>query len=140
MRTYYCNECARFLGELESFNAGSVLGTTYQQDKFSKHTVPSTSYPLASVWVDPSTSAYEAHIVSAGTSGSLEIDERGRKNLIVFAGRTVGALHDNGRFVLDQDSVKVVKHSASGEIHAYPTNSAGANQAICARCGKPTPT
>ena len=140
MGIYYCNECARILGELESFDAGSVLGTTYQQDKFSKHTVPSTSYPLASVWLDPSTSAYEAHIVSAATSGSLEIDEHGRKNLIVFAGRTVGALYANGRFVLDQNSVKVVRYSESGEIHAYPIGSAGANRAVCVRCGRPTPT
>ena len=139
MSAYYCIPCARAMGHLSGLQTSSLLGSTYQHDKFAKHTAPSTCYQVASVFRDPSTAAYSAYFVSASTSGTLEIDDIGRKNLIVFAGKTVGARYDVGQFVLDQQSVKIVNYSDQQRIHAFSVSSSGAGSQVCARCGMPTP-
>ena len=139
MTTYKCNACARTGGDLTGFVTGSLLGSIGQQQKHAKHTQLPTTYALTSIFSDPSTKAYESFIVSASCSGTLEIDDLNRKNVIVFAGQKAGALYKNGRFELDQNSVKVVQYDNPSKIHAFPTGSTGASTAKCSVCGQPTP-
>jgi hypothetical protein len=74
----FCFACASGLG-YGPVATGSLLGTTYQVKKFSKHTMP-TGYTkgLQSVFDSPDAKKYESYIVSAVASGYIEIgDPRG---------------------------------------------------------------
>ena len=118
----------------------NTLGSTYQLDKFMKHTIPSTGYDLNSVFTDPSTTAYQKYIVSASCSGSYEVDDMGRTNILWVANRHIGAQLDHGNFVLPEDSIKMVLYSDPQRIHAYSVSSTGFSTGKCKVCDKPIVT
>ena len=68
--------------------------------------IPSTGYDLNSVFTDPSTTTYQNYIVSASCSGSYEVDDVGRRNILWVANKIIGTQFDHGNFVLPEDSLK----------------------------------
>lgn len=137
MITYYCHECTTALGLVAPALPVSLTGTSYQLAKYFKHTAPTGTYPTNSVFDTTDYEAYRDYIVTTTVSGSSQIDEYGRINLLWVAGREIGATYENGKFVFPDDAVFVVLHDQDQYIHAFPVASSGFHTAICASCSIP---
>jgi hypothetical protein len=137
MSIHYCHRCAAELGHLRQPERNGLIGTTYQLEKYIKHTVPDPKYPVQSVFSSPSTSVYASFVLETMAAGSLELDDSGRKNVIWAAGEPTGFMFNRGVLVQPQDAVKVVLSTSTGEIHAFPANSTTFFGATCVRCGAP---
>ena len=137
MSRHYCHECAFKLGFIGTPSTINVLGNTYQVQKFIKHTIPSTQYSLVSIFTDPSTLRYQEYIVNGFASGSSEIDDLGRGEIILVAGSLVGASYKHGNFVAPRDAVKIVLSSDPVHLHAFPIDSTYLSSTACENCQKP---
>jgi hypothetical protein len=65
---------------------------------------------------------YRDFTISGSLSGSLQIDDQNRRNLIWYAGRDIGITYENGIYKLPNDAVKVVLSDNPTGIHAFPVN------------------
>lgn len=138
MATYYCHECARRYGRVDPADTSELSADEYQLEQFVKHTAPTGVYPTNSVFHDGTWETYRDFVVTTAVSGCLEIDARGRNNLIYFAGKETGLRYENGAFTSLCSGVKVVCSESAGRIHAFPSNFHAESQ-TCADCGRPVP-
>ena len=136
MSTYYCHDCARALGHLSSMYTSSLTGSSYQWDKYRKHTMPTPQSQYASVFDNPSTQGYQSYVVNSAASGGVEFDDLGRRNIYWYAGREIGVLWMDGIPEAPTDTVKLVLSSETQRIHAMSVNSQHLSTAFCASCGK----
>ena len=125
------------MGHLSPAYTSQPLGTTYQLAKFIKHTVPDPGLPIQSVFESNSTQKYATYIVEASLSGSVEFDNKGRKNIIWAAGEPTGFQFKDGSLMRPQDAVKVVLSTETQRIHAFPQNSTTFTSGRCFKCGGP---
>jgi hypothetical protein len=139
MTQYFCRECQMLLGLVSPANPISLTGTNYQLGRFIKHTAPTGTYSLNSVFDDPTYTAYSNYIVSGSVSGYLEIDDYGRKNIIWFAGEHTGAEFRNEVFIAPTNGVKIVLPEDDTKIHAFPLKASPGSINYCDSCGKPLP-
>jgi hypothetical protein len=137
MKQYYCHKCGKQKGLIEDPQPGKKVQSNYQYNKYKKHTVVDSSYPIQSIFSDPSTSVYADYIVNTMLEGAVEIDESGHKNLIWCAGRHTGFRYESGNVIRPTDAVKVVLSSATSAVHAFPENSTSFNAGRCIQCGNP---
>ena len=135
MSVLYCHRCGAKEGFLGKASSGGFLKSSYQLQKFMKHTIPSTGYNIASIFNDPSTQTYGDYIVNALASGCVEIDDRNRRNIVWGAGKPVGMLFEKGVPVLPEDAVKLVLSTDPQKIHAYPVSSTTLSTRSCSKCG-----
>jgi hypothetical protein len=138
LNLYYCHTCAIKSGKLNPADPIELTGTQYQLEKFIKHTAPSTTYPLNSIFTGPASESYRNYIVTAVASGCVQIDGN-QTNIVWVASATTGFTFRNGTFVAYDDAVKVVFHDDQFKIHGFPIGSAEISSATCIGCGKPTP-
>jgi len=136
MAEYYCHKCALELHLLSPAVPDNLTATQYQLDKFIKHTAPTDPYDIISIFSDPAKETYRNYIINTSGSGCLQIDDRGRRNLIWVAGKEVGATFENGIFTIPNDSIKVVLHNNEFKIHSYPTLSDPIETKRCKRCNQ----
>lgn len=136
MSRYYCHKCSIeqgiIPGNVEEFNP---TGSTYQLEKFIKHTIPPTVSGNISVFDITEHKKYKDYIVNTLASGSVEIDDHGRTNIVWFAGQTTGWEYKDGEFQCEDDAVKVVLHDDEIRIHGFPTGSARISPKTCMNCG-----
>lgn len=135
MSQYYCHVCSTNLGIVNPEVPTEITDTSYQLVKFIKHTAPTGTYDINSVFSDPSTQAYRGYIVTGTLSGYVQIDDQGRKNLLWVAGKEIGATIDKGKGVTPADTVVVVFPEDEGRIHAFPAPSTRFGQESCLNCG-----
>ena len=135
MNEYYCHKCAESLGFLPTKIEMNYTGSLVQLDKFIKHTMPSTTYKINSIFNTNDYDKFKNYIIDTIHSGSVEIDSCGRMNIIWIAGEKTGATYINGSFLTDNNSVKVVKSWDCNEIHCFPTSSADLEFKKCSNCG-----
>jgi hypothetical protein len=135
MGTYLCHQCSVDLGHLRQPPTGKVVRSSYQLEKYFKHTVPNAQIEIQSVFDTRSTQAYAGYLVGALAAGSVEIDNRGSTNVIWAAGLPTGFLFRSGSLIQPQDAVKVVLSSNASKVHAYPANSTSFLGVTCSRCG-----
>jgi len=135
-KQWYCHSCAAKKNLLAN-PPTNLTGSSYQLDKYIKHTQPTSSYDINSVFDDPSYDTYAAHTVNACCSGSVEVDEKGRTNIVWAAGKTVGWTLFSGLPSCDCDAVKVVLAHDHHRIHPYATGSLEARAETCCECGEP---
>ncbi len=102
-----------------------------------KHTVPDPEYMVQSVFASDSTRKYADYVVQSSLSGSVEFDDRNRRNIIWAAGEEMGFLYKDGALQQPQDAVKVVLSSETGKIHAFPQDTTTFSATSCANCGGP---
>lgn len=121
---HYCHDCAIQLGLITPIDPTipSLTGSNYQFEKFVKHTAPANYGGLISVFFWQDYPLYRDFTISGTISGSLQIDDLNRKNLIWYAGREIGITYENGVYTLPNDAVKVVLSDISTGIHAFPVN------------------
>jgi hypothetical protein len=141
MSQYYCHQCAISNALVCPVSPSSLTDTAYKLDKFIKHTAPSASavYPINTVFDDPTYPTIESLVVNTAASGFLEVDDRGRKNLIWYAGSRIGVEHHNGVFVAPTDGAKVVLSEDDTKVHAFSIGASPSRAEFCALCGKPIP-
>lgn len=135
MNKYYCHKCSSEKGFLSSVDNFNFTGSSYQLDKFLKHTVPNNQTGLLSVFDSGCYDQYKNHIVNTMASGSTEIDDSNRKNIVWFAGSNKGLSFRDGTLEMATDSVKVVLYDNDYKIHAFPTSSNDIQQMKCEECG-----
>jgi len=136
MSKYYCHDCAQRRGFTYSTETVELTGSQYQLEKYVKHHSPVKNKGIVSVFDSPDYQTYASYTLSAAASGSAEIDDNGRLNMIFFAGKTIGATYQNGQFTIPTDTIKVVLPAVPEKTHTYPVNSANYEQSKCADCGK----
>ncbi len=119
MKDYYCHKCSSELGHTYTGSTEHInfTGSTYQLDKFIKHTLPPSQLGLVSIFSDPSYSTYKDYAVSTLASGSTEFDEHHRKNIIWYASKENGISFLDGVPQSLTDVVKVVLPHAEDKIH-----------------------
>jgi len=140
MLQHYCHECSVLNGLVIPASPSSLTGTSYQLEKYIKHTAPTGIYEgLNSVFDDPTYEAYSGYTVTGTASGLLEIDYKNRKNLIWYAGSPTGVEYRNGIFTAPTTGVKIVLPEDGGKIHAFPITASPHSVAKCLLCGKPLP-
>lgn len=132
---FYCHRCGAEEGFLRQASTGGFLQSSYQLQKFMKHTIPSTVHDVASVFNDPSTQTYANYIVNTFASGCIEIDDRNRLNVMWVAGKQVGMKLEKGVPVLPADAVKLVLSTDPQKVHAYPVSSTTLSTGFCFKCG-----
>ena len=137
MASNLCWDCANAEGHLINMDPSAVLASTYQLDKFMKHTQPTWTVGVNSVFADPTTAAYAGYVVTSLVSGSVALDRFARPTFIWYAGKTIGATYTNGIYSFPNDAVKVVLPHDQKKVHAYSVSSTGYTAVGCARCAKP---
>jgi len=132
-----CWTCANAHGYSLSQPAGAAIASTYQFDKFMKHTQPRWVHGINSVFNDPSTAAYARYTVTSLASGSVALDRYGQPSFIWYAGETIGATYERGLYKFSNDAVQVVLPYNQLKFHAYSVSSSGYNATQCQNCGTP---
>lgn len=137
MAKYYCHECGMKLGLLiPPTSLPSLIGTSEQLVKFIKHTHPTGTYNINSVFSDPSYNKYSDYVVNTLVSGSVQIDDKGRLNVIWLAGEQTGFTFIDNQPSIPTDAVLVAWHNNKFKIHAFPLNSYTLFSEVCSVCGK----
>ncbi len=140
MNKYYCHECAISLGLYTPSESYNLTGTIYQLGKIMKHNQPTGTFPfLNSVYNDPTIQQYIDYHITGSLAGMLEIDQKGRKNIIWYAGREIGVIYENGNYLAPADGVKIVLSEDPLRIHHYAIAGNPNSIQYCINCGKPLP-
>ena len=136
--TYHCAKCTDAKGLRPSAPSTDFLLTSYQRDKHTKHTVPSSSHTVQSVFDDPSEAYYQQTLLQAYRYGALEATSRGTDILFCPSTQsTVGYKQQWGTHVARQDTIRVVLSSDSVKVHAFLNASSDHTQHRCGTCGGP---
>ena len=137
MSKYYCRECAKAMGALptESTASENLTGNKYKLEKFVKHNYPTKIEKIHSIFADPSMSKYSEYVVNTSASGCLEIDDKGRMNLIFAAGEVTGYTFVNGTLYRPDNAIRLVFYQDQENIHAFSTSGSVIPQ-VCSKCGK----
>ena len=140
MATLYCSTCATSRRLKAGIDTSNVLGTTYQQNKFRKHTSTSgSSVDRVRTVFDSASTAYYAECVKATiTYGFVELNGQ-RKNILFApsAGSAIGVKLSWGVEASKPDTVVVVNTSKATGIHAFLENSSKYSKQLCAHCCGP---
>jgi hypothetical protein len=137
MSYYYCHKCGIDLGLLTPVDPiANFTGSVDTLQKFYKHTVPPSSGSIISIFDQPDYENYKNYIVNTWASGSVELDDQGRINIVWFAGCQTGLTFNNGILQGSADGVKLVLHNNPARIHAYPTGSVEFVNRCCTWCGR----
>jgi len=137
MKTYFCHECSQKLGYLDSIPlTANLTGSQYQVGKFFKHTVSSITSDYISVFNSKDYDAYKNYVINTAASGSVQIDVKGRINVIFYAGQQTGYSVKDGNVIYPQlEGVKLVKTDARDEMHCYPIKMDTLNVVTCSVAG-----
>lgn len=139
MSQYYCFECAIYLGHLRPAIPAALTDTQYQLEKYIKHTAPTSNYNFNSVFTSPGSETYGNYIVTAVSSGHVQMDDRGRKNIVWVGSEQTGLTYKNRVLIGPTSAVKVVFHDNDQMIHGFPIDSSELNAAKCVNCGRAVP-
>lgn len=140
MSEYYCHNCASYvLGFAKPNNISSLSGTSYQLDKFLKHTAPINGISLKdvhSIMDDPSYAAYKNYVINTAASGWIEQNDEGKINIVWYAGKKTGIKFRKGVFQAPTDGFKVVFPYDKSRIHGFPVLMPPKLTSVtCSRCG-----
>jgi len=140
MSIYYCHECAAINGTLRPPpKSEGLTDNSYKLEKYLKHTVPSSCSSYKTVFTGVSSESYQKYIVTAVSSGHVQIDDNNRVNIVWVGSESTGIALKGGAFVGDMAAVKVVCHSDTNKIHGYPIEVSELQAATCSQCGRPIP-
>ena len=112
-------------------------GTSYQLEKYIKHTIPSAQSHAISIFDMSEGKSFKDFITNTLASGCVEIDDQGRKNIIWIAGKKQGYIWANNALQGDEDGVKVVLSDNPDRIHAFPIASSSLEKGRCMSCRAP---
>ena len=134
----FCWSCTAAEGNLASVsNLDSLFKTSYQLDKFTKHTQPACRPGVNSLFFDLATVSYANYLTTTLASGSATLDYWGKPSFVWYARENLGWTYVNNVFRCPSDAVKVVLPYEKDRIHAYPVPAGDYAAIRCAKCGKP---
>lgn len=140
MNKYYCHDCAEINGTLRPPPDGHRLTeNSYKLEKYIKHTIPSSCSGYKTVFTGVSSETYQNCIVTAVSSGHVQIDKKGRTNIVWVGSEYTGIALSGGAFVGRTNAVKVVCHSDTNKIHGYPIFADELKLKKCLQCGRTIP-
>lgn len=141
MSTYYCYECSISNGLIFPIDPDplNLTGTSYQLEKYMKHTTPPTQRGLITILDNPDYENYRGYIVTGTISGMLEIDDRNRKNFIWYGGYQTGFKYIDSDYIAPVSGIKIVHPEDEQRIHAFPVKGISGLIYNCTICGKPLP-
>lgn len=140
MSEYYCHDCAVINGTLRPPPQGDRLtDNSYKLDKYIKHTNPCSSSEFKSVFTGVGSESYQNYIVTAVSSGHVQVDDQSRTNIVWVGSETTGIALKGGSFMGSMNAVKVVCHSDTNEVHGFPISVSELKSATCATCGRIIP-
>jgi len=135
MNAYFCHKCGAKRGILSGdIDIFDPTGNTYQLDKYFKHYNKPSVSSTVSIFDKSGNEKYRDYIVNTLASGCVEEDIFGRVNIIWVAGKKTGYMYKDGQLQGDTDAVKVVLHTDTQKIHAFPTGSAKLSKEKCIMC------
>ena len=137
-RATYCHSCAGTRGLLYPLPA-DMLATTYQLEKYVKHTLPHSRHTVQGVFTSTEAAVYATYIIATQAAGGVVVDTWNRYSIVLCAGRTVGYHYEHGQLVAPADAIQLVLSSDAGRLHAYPVRSAAVAGLACATPGCPRP-
>jgi hypothetical protein len=137
MPKHYCHRCAINRGVIVPCNPTTLSGNQYQLDKYLKHTAPTSAYPINGIFDDPSYNTYKDYVITTLASGTVSQQDNGRINMNWIAGSRIGVQIENGKPILDTDTITVVFADDDSRIHAFPTRSDKIRMENCCICGIP---
>src|SRR5438094_638419 len=135
---YYCHSCAAKAGKLPLLPP-NFLPSSYQLEKEKKHTTVSSVKGWLGVFNLTGSETYWDYVVNPLASGCVEIDTRGRRNIILVGSQTAHVTFLNGSFVGPADTVKVVCAQDSSRAHPFPIATSALSVGSCATCGARVP-
>jgi hypothetical protein len=136
MNKYYCHDCAVINGTLRPPPRGDTLtDNPYKLGKYIKHSLPNSSSDFKSVFTGVASESYEQYLVTAVASGHVQVDNNSRINIVWVGSKDIGIALEGGQFKGDMQAVKVVCHSDSNRIHAFPIFPSELRPASCMQCG-----
>ncbi len=148
MSVYFCPICtygiiSGSIVDPRACNLSDSFAGYSLYNKYRKHVLNEGSYSVNSVFTYDNFDInapikyqeYENYCFQTAVSGSLEIDNNGRRNLVWYAQKPTGELTLNGSSCGHLDSVKLVLWFCEEMIHAYPTSSQALFSNRCASCG-----
>jgi hypothetical protein len=134
----YCAKCASNLGYRPARPTTDFLQTEFKKQKHTKHTVSSSSYPVQSVFDEPSEAYYVQTLDEAYQNGAIEVSSRGTD--ILFCPSTqssIGYKQAWGGHVTRQDTVRVADSTDALKVHGYLNASSDHSHKRCDGCGGP---
>jgi hypothetical protein len=133
---YLCHSCAPARGHPRPAAPVALTVTSYQLGKYLKHTIQSSEAAYNTVFTLPASETYRDSLVETVAFGHLQIDDRGRRNLILVTPRQTGDALQGGHILGPTDGVKVVYPYDYNLIHGFPIRSSELLSPKCAACGK----
>ena len=133
---YFCPGCADQLGIRPTMTTFDPVGSSCQRENYEKHTIPSSSHPLQTVFDNTSTQYYEDCIREAIKRGIVQRETRGTN--VIFCpttGSAIGSKYKWGKYANQQDTIIVVKTSDPNGVHAFLKASSQYSHQQCAHCG-----
>ena len=134
----YCHECAAQMGLMPNIPTDLAMNP-YQLDKIIKHTMPKSSAGTTGVYTWPGSANYHHYTVTAVASGYVEVDDKGRHNIVWVGSEQTGLEFKGGKFVGPTNAVKVVCYQDSSDLHSLPVATAKLKVGGCLKCGRPLP-
>jgi len=103
-----------------------------------KHSMPPplSGGSIVSVFSIADYPTYRDYVVNAMASGSTEVDDQGRRNVVWYAGKNIGVTYSGSAFTASSDTVKVVLAHDSTKVHAFPVESGPLRMEKCADCDR----
>ena len=135
MLTYYCQLCAAEWGLVRPQIPTNVFRTPDQVKKYEKHTQPSSLSPWNGVFMDPSTLAYRAVMVTAAASGWFEINPPRLPSLVLTMDPPPGLVYSSGQFQVSANGIQLVLPYDPSRLHPFPIFQPGLEDQTCAGCG-----
>lgn len=133
---------ARSTGRLPALDPAMLVATSYQLDKYIKHTAPTSLHlfnNFVSVFSSPASVSYSSLLVSASSAGYVEVDSQNRVNIIWVASYQTGITLSRGQFVGPTEAVKLVLPYNQSKVHGFPVRVADLIVRPCSQCGAPLP-
>jgi len=108
---------------------------SYLHKKFKKHTeTSSVNDGVITVFHQNDYDSYSNYLVDTAASGSVEIDNQNRVNILLIGRESVGRLEIDGIYQGNVGACKLVLHTKPEYVHGFPTSSADLHSKICTSC------
>jgi hypothetical protein len=127
------------MGRLPALDPAMLVATSYQLDKYIKHTAPTSLHRFNSVFSSPASVSYSTLLVSASSAGYVEVDSQDRVNVVWVASYQTGIALSRGQFVGPTEAVKLVLPYYQSKVHGFPVRVADLIVMLCSQCGAPLP-
>jgi hypothetical protein len=137
----YCHPCAKACGLAADVFTSDLSQSQYQVVKIERHTTaPIPSRTPVSVFSSTDLQTYADYVVNTSAAGVVQIDAKGRRNIIWLFGKNTGYTYQHGAIRNPTDGMKLVLSSDPVKAHLMPCATSSLTIARCIKCDGPVLT